>query len=205
MADYTSLTADLISYRRRGGDTAYAAKTDNFIDFAEASFMRELRSRHMELTAALVTDADGNVNLPADYIEPVSMAYTNGSLTTPLPFYSAGAQAALFPVQTGGEPYLASITGEVINVQPMAIRNVSLTYMARFVPLSGSNLTNWVIQHHPDLYLYGSLYHAALWLKAMEDAAIYKGIADGIVSDINDKYALEKYANTGITIGFVTP
>lgn len=203
--DYTSLTAKIISYRRRGGDTAFAAQTDGFIELAEAGFDRDLRSRHMELTTPLTTDASGNVALPADYIEPISMSYENGGLTSPLPLYSAGAQASIFPIQTGGEPFLASITANTINIQPIAARTLSLTYLARFEPLTGAEPTNWIIQYHPDLYLYGCLYQAAMWLKSFEDASVYKAIADGISDDVNDKYALEKYAYAPVTLGFVAP
>ena len=65
-----------------------------------------------------------------------------------------------------------------------------LLYYAKVPALSDSVATNWLLTHHPDIYLYGALLHSAPFLqedvRAQTWAALYKSAVER-VNDASDK------------------
>ena len=53
-----------------------------------------------------------------------------------------------------------------------AIFAVVICESAKFAALSDSNTSNYILTHHPAIYLYGSLYHAANFLGGVEPARL---------------------------------
>lgn len=205
ITNYTDLTSNIIAYEVRGSDSLFSAQTDTFIQLAEADFNRNLRSRRMETSVVLTTDATGLAALPTDFLEARSLTVTNGNLLTSLTLISQGANADLFPITTGGDPYAGYIQGSSLYIQPMAIRSVTLVYMQKFVGLSASTATNWIITQHPDLYLWGSLAQAAIWLQDDAKFAKFTALKQAVEDEILSRYGIEYYANAELTLDFVTP
>jgi hypothetical protein len=50
--------------------------------------------------------------------------------------------------------------------------------------LSDSNTTNWLLDDHPDLYLFGSLARAEAYLKDDERVAFWKSAEDEALSEV---------------------
>jgi hypothetical protein len=53
-----------------------------------------------------------------------------------------------------------------------------MDYFARIDPLTVSTPSNWLLDQHPDAYLYGTLYNAEIFLDNAPRAAQWKGLLD---------------------------
>ena len=205
VSDYDSLFENVAAYDDRTGDTSFTDRIPGFIRLFEASLSRRVRSRETSFTATLTTDASGYATLPTDFLRFRSFTTANGNLYRSLNPIAAGAIATLYPIDTASPAYSVSISGDTIRIQPSAASSVALEYDRRFVGLSASNATNWVMDDHPDAYLFGTLAHAATWLKDWNEATAFGSQARAFVDEINDQYGQELYNNANITLEGSTP
>lgn len=205
VTDYDSLVENVSAYQDRAADTEFVARIPGFIHLFEASLSRKIRSRETSFTTTLSTDADGNATLPTDFLRARSWNTVNGNLSQSLAPIAQGAIATLYPIDTAMDALYISISGNSVRVQPSAQASVVLTYDRRFVGLSPSNLTNWLIEDHPDLYLFGTLAHSAAWLKSWDEAATFGGQARAFMDEVNELYGQELFNNAGITLEGSTP
>ncbi|MDV7394022.1 hypothetical protein RZS08_21765, partial [Arthrospira platensis SPKY1] len=51
--------------------------------------------------------------------------------------------------------------------------------------LSNSNPTNWVLDKHKSVYLFGALSEANLYIKNAEEATLWKSRFDGLLDELN--------------------
>lgn len=206
VVDYASLTANIIDVPNRAGDTEYAASTDMFIGLFEKSANRKILSRYAEMTSTLTTDADGLVTLPSDFIALRNSNVANGNLLTSLSMIPQGSVSQVFRVTTGGDPYYISISGNQLSANPPAVRDVTFDYYAKFVGLSVSNTTNWVILQHPDYYLWGTLKQAAIYLDDDRLIQKYEALRQAAEDEIMTLFSMEQYyGNTGMIMSGATP
>jgi hypothetical protein len=59
-----------------------------------------------------------------------------------------------------------------------------LTYVATLAKLSDSNASNWILERHPDVYLYGSLLQAAPYLRDDERVALWTPLYGQAIEDM---------------------
>lgn len=150
----------------------------DFIKQAEATLNRVLRTRYMiaDVNVDITTGAD-RVALPSDLLD-ILFVSTNGALTETLvkqvPDYIANQQR--LRQKTAGVPLYYAVIGTNMLVCPIpsANRTFKISYYQEIPTLSDSNTSNWLLTHHPDLYLYTSLMHAYPFL-ADEDRATVMG------------------------------
>ena len=89
-------------------------------------------------------------------------------------------------LNTSGQPAYYAVTAGEIEVYPVpdGTYTSELYYFGKTPALSDSNTSNWILEHYPDAYLYGSLIHSAPYLK--DDAriqvwaALYQNAIDAI-------------------------
>jgi hypothetical protein len=60
----------------------------------------------------------------------------------------------------------------------------TLIYEPQLSPLVNQTDTNWVLTNHPNVYLYGALKHASLWIRDAELAAGWQGLYDAHVAKL---------------------
>lgn len=205
VSDYTSLVENVSAYDDRALETEFTDRIPGFIRLFEASLGRNIRSRETQYTTTLTTDATGAGTLPSDFLRVRSWNTINGNLSQSLNSIAQGAIASLYPIDTALDAFNVSINGDTFRIQPSDAASVVLTYDRRFVGLGPSNATNWVITDHPDAYLFGTLAHAAAWLKDWNEAAILGAQAKSFVDEINDQYGQELFNNAYITLEGSTP
>ena len=159
--NYTDLQY-LIQDTLQRGDIAPAVPA--WIQMAEARFNREIRSRK-QLTRAYAELQESFIELPEDWMEAANVElYTQ----PPRPLEVITMQEA-DKVRARGESVARFyvIHGKELEVVPYvaAPTMIEMTYYARIPALSDENPTNWLLDVWPDLYLYGSLLHAAPYLE----------------------------------------
>lgn len=204
VTNYTTLVAYLPEYFEND-ETHFTDNLDAWIGLAEAGGNRALLSRQMETTTTLTTDADGFVALPAGFLAARSVA-VDDSVGIDLNFIGGDAVTAFFPVRSaGGEPNSITISGTGLTIYPAKERDLTFRYYGKFAGLTSLNLTNWLIDQHPDWYVAAVSEKAAGHLKDWDEAARQAGIKNGIEAEILNQFAIQYYYNAGTTLEGDTP
>lgn len=178
ITDYTTLQ-DAISEWLWGRDDVPA---DQLIQLAEAGFRDDERICEVVETDFNV-DAD-DLAMPEDF-GSVDAWYHDGpdyfgSINVTAPGVVGHAKASL----DSGPPRYASIVNGVARFAPTpdATYATRLVYRTALPELTDEAPTNWLLTGHPQIYLYGSLLHAAPFLKEDERivtwATLFKQFAD---------------------------
>ncbi len=110
--------------------------------------------------------------LPTDYLEMESAYVLNGSTRCPvLPLYEQNIGNSAV-----GESTRYSITNDGIRLAgyPSTETSLYITYYKANSALTTDATTNVALLHYPDVYLYLSLAHAALWERDMDGAVAYR-------------------------------
>ncbi len=168
-----------------------------FIDMAEGQINRDVRHWKMETTAQLSVSGDF-AYLPADWLETKNVHYYPDISDTakfhPLEYLSQNAydERKMNSENKIGEPQyytFAALNGTGIVMlfpQPKTrtFDKVNLSYLTE-LSLSTNSQENWLLEDSPDVYLYGSLIHAAIYLKDDERLALFSQMYGAAVQRVN--------------------
>ena len=167
---FSALKTSIANWLNRSDLTDEIA--DDFIKLTEADFNAKLRIRQMEqidtvtINAETVTVPTGFISVrsfyilsgnkyPLEYLTPSNLFETRGGSRTGRPrAYTIEADNETEQFRFGPSPD-TSYTGY-------------LSYYKAIAALSDSNTSNYILSTHPNIYLYGSLYHAANFLGGMD-------------------------------------
>jgi hypothetical protein len=182
---YSTLKTEITDYIARNDLTSVV---DTFIDLCESEMQRELKLLTFETTGTVTVTA-GVGALPTGFssMRAISWEASPDRMLRYVPPQELERANASDPVEVN----YYTITGSSIKTADDGDGTLNLTYMAAFTPLSDSNTTNAILTSHPSAYLYGSLVHAAVYVKDFEGAVGYRTIFSEelkqIKRDNNDK------------------
>jgi len=189
ITSYSELQTVIADFLDRDDQTE---RIKTFIDLAEANMGRLLRHWRMERRSTAVLDTQYSA-LPDDFVEPIRLM-TTGSNPRRMELVGQGQLQELRENNNdkSGQPEVYAITDGTIEVfpKPDGDYTLEMVYYSSIDALTTSNTSNWVLQYHPDAYLYGALVHSAPFLG--EDArmgtwaALFQSAIDAINMD-NDK------------------
>jgi hypothetical protein len=169
-----------------------ADKVPTFIQMAEAMFNRELRCPQMENTVTGLTSGEDST-LPDDYLA-MRAIYEEGSPDRPLKGTSPTTERFISDGTTGTPTHYALVSGGIRLIPPPdSPILLSMDYFARIEPLSVDVRTNWLLEQHPDAYLYGTLYNAEIYLDNATRAQQWKGLVDEVIDRINRTSRNDRY------------
>lgn len=138
---------------------------DTMIGLMEARLYSELRVDGME-TALAETIVGGTITLPADFLE-FKHLYLDTAPTQAIEFKNLHWIQKNYPVRSSvNKPLFAAISnGSVVfGPYPDDGYDVAGVYYARPTALSITNESNFLTVSWPDLLLYGTLVHSAMYL-----------------------------------------
>jgi hypothetical protein len=161
-------------------DETMNARIPDFIALFEAKARRALTTSDTVATSVGTTTSDGKISLPTDF-NAVRRVHVNG---TPLDFITAGDAGHRNSVQSGRSTYAYSLEGRTLTIVPPGIVEVTLVYSQGVPALSGTNPTNWVLDSHPDAYLYGTLSEAEGYGFDDPRLAMWKALANDALGQI---------------------
>lgn len=188
--DRDTLIATVGDWLDRG--TTLDDKIPVFIQMAEAMFNRELRTSQMEQTE-IGTASSEDTPLPDDYLA-MRAIYVEASPDRPL---NAIAPTAIRHDSDGtaGTPTAYALVSGGIRLVPPPADEMLLTmdYWARITPLSVYSPSNWLLEQHPDAYLYATLFNAEAYVDNPVRAAQWKGLLDNVVQRINKTARNDRY------------
>lgn len=160
IASYADLQTAVASWAHRD-DTTFTNLVPDFIRLAEARFNRALRVSDMEATLASSALTSGALSLPTGFLAFKELRF-DGSIDytlqpKPLEWIRAQDDTA-----TGDARYFAVTKDSVVCWPPTG--PIKGTYYEE-IPALADNSTNWLLDSHPDLYLFATLVEAALWMQ----------------------------------------
>jgi hypothetical protein len=164
-----------------------------FILLAEAMFNRELRCPEMEQTDTVqVTSED--TPLPDDYLA-MRAIYIEGNPDRPLRGMAPSAIRQEFD-GTSGIPVAYTLVGGGLRLYPVPTTPgslITMDYWARIVNLSTAAPSNWLLEKHPDAYLYGTLFQAEAYLDNATRASQWAQLLGNVIDRINRTSRNDRY------------
>lgn len=191
---YSALRASIADWLNRDDLTSVIP---DFISLAEAQIERRVPTQRMVVRTNL-TISSQFTNLPSDFLSAKSLVLTSTSPVRPLEFVTEDEMDAKRVVfQAVGKPAYFTIVGTTVEVVPTPDTSYTaeLTYFQTFAKLSDSNTTNWLLERHPDVYLYGSLLQAAPYLRDDERVGMWTALYGQAIEDMivqNDRASLSQ-------------
>ena len=163
LTTYTELKASLANWLNRSDLTTEIA--DDFIKLAEADLNSKLRVRAMIAQVNITVDAE-TAALPTDFLQIRNFYILSGQTKTPLVYTTPASMDTTSGTSTTGLPTTFTILGDTLRFSPKpdATYTAVMNYFKKFPALSSSVATNYILENHPAIYLYGSLFHAANFL-----------------------------------------
>jgi len=152
ISTYTELKASIANFLNRDDLTA---TIPDFISLAESSINNEIRHWRME-TRAETTVNSQFTGIPTDWLSTIRFHLTTNG-TSSLNFMSLATMqdARAARNDSTGTPTNYSLNTSQFELMPTpdGAYSAILMYYAKIPTLSESNETNWLLTHHPDIYL----------------------------------------------------
>jgi hypothetical protein len=212
LASYSDLKTAIVEWLYRTGDTALAARADDFVTLFEADFLvdPEMRTLDMEeVDTTPITSSTDGIQLPTDYIDMIRLRMTgipSGQADQPLTYVSPAEAARLDATNSSyGIPKWYTVLAGQIFISPLKWTPVGATLeMAyySFTPLSQG--VNWLFQKFPNLYLYGSLMQAAAYVDDVETVAKWKSGRDEAMAKLSKALIKRKLGAGPLVVGAST-
>jgi hypothetical protein len=183
IASYSELVTELEAWFNRADLTS---RIPTFIRLFEARMNRKLRVPNMETSATSITALDTEaVALPTDFRQPRSI-YLQTDPITRLDYVTPQYLRSTYAASLTGKPVCFTIQGRdlILAPTPDAEYTLALDYYANIEGLTSSNTTNWLLEAHPDAYLYGSLCMAKAFEVDPERLAQWKVAWDEVMGEI---------------------
>lgn len=190
-SDFIDLQTAVVEHVR---NPSIADVFPRLVRLAEVTFNRRLRCRE-QISTATLTVTGGAAALPGDYAALLGVFDAAGVELIQQPVQAMQAQ------QTRG--YYALSGSNVIAKNDEVL---SLIYYAK-VPTITDSLTdtNWLLQKHPGVYLYGVGLEAAKYLRDAETAQATMPFLDMEIDAANGQDAQERYGRVRVRVQGVTP
>lgn len=182
----------------------------SFISLAEAQINRDVRHWKMSNVAAVTFAAGQKTSgMPADWLETSHAVWTYNSATHrqyPLEYASGTTvrerndnsdDRQAKPTQFYHVGSASSIALSLYP-NPDAAGFVYLTYTQKVPALSDSATTNWLLSDAPDVYLYGSLLHAAPYLQEDNRVNVWAQLYGAAVKQLNESSDKAKYSSDSL-------
>lgn len=196
ITSYSELQTVIADFLDRDDQTE---RIKTFIDLAEANMGRLLRHWRMERRSTAVLDTQYST-FPSDFLEPIRLSVQS----TPPHALELVGQGELMTRRentnnTLGKPRYYAITDGSIEVfpSPDADYTLELVYYGKIDALTVSNTSNWVLQYHPDAYLYGALIHSAPFLGEDARMGTWAALFQSAIDAINMESEKAKSSGAG--------
>lgn len=193
---YTELKAAIADWINR--DDLTDERLGDFVQLAETRIFRDLRVPTMERYVNLTTDSQGRVTLPAGYLEAKNVFFNDKTLSR--------ISLSQFFTYTPLEGTPEFFTRETLYLRvwptpPAGTAGLKMVYFIEPPRLSATVATNSVFNMAPELYLYGSLIAAGIYLGSPpEKLALWSQSFDDAMSRITRQAILDETSGATPTV-----
>lgn len=169
-----------------------AERVPDFVAIVEAEINRRLRTINQETRTIWVISEESYV-LPSDF-RKMRKIHIEGMPDRPLDEISPVAAPRRFNGETG-TPRAYWTEGRIMMLAPppAAETTFRVVYFTRVAPLTADVPLNWVLEEHPDIYLWGALREAAAYIRdpdalAFSDGRFNDAVEQLRLSTANDRW-----------------
>jgi hypothetical protein len=212
ISNYSELLTAVASWMARSDLTA---RIPEFIALAEAKFNRNLFVPQMEQRSTASVDSSSDdpefISLPSDF-QTMRSVRLNGVTGKPRLQFMSKTQIDDYRYcrdDVSGRPIYFAVVGADMELAPTPNENYELemVYRKNLTPLSASNTSNWLLASAPDLYLYGALNEAAVFMEQDDRIPLWQANLKSAVDAINILGERQEYAPSPASISLpgVTP
>lgn len=194
ITNYNELKTAIASWANHSN---LSASLSDFVTLAEADMKVRARLTQWDTETSL-TVTSGSANLPADFAAAISVQF--GDQLTDLEYMTPRQLKDRGYLEASGDPVAYSIIGSTLMVAPSASGTAALLYTARFTSLSDAAPTNSLLSLFPDAYLYGSLVHAAIFLRDDGLAQVAKGAYEEALGRVNGYMDSRRFGSAPLRI-----
>jgi|TARA_X000001316_G_C910129_1_gene25684 hypothetical protein len=180
---YSELKTNIANYLNRSDLTD---QMDMFIDNVEGEVNRRVRRKEMIKRATATADAQ-YLSLPNDWLEAINVEITSNNFSPILQqsIESLDIYRKSINNKTGQPVYFAFVDDTMeLAPTPDASYTLQLTYYGKIDALSDSNTSNFLSNNHPDVYLYGALKHASIYLMEDERVAMFSQLFEKALEEL---------------------
>ena len=125
------------------------------------------------------------VGLPVDFMSARAL-YIAGPPRVDLTYMTPFELSETWGDETGTPQNYTIVGGEILfGPYPDKQYSVTMTYQRDLAPLSESNPSNWLLESHPDIYLFGALLHAEFYGWNDERLPLIKPQVDEWIEELN--------------------
>ena len=193
---YAELKTNIADFLNRDDLTSVSS---TFVSLAEADLNRQIRHWRQEKRSTASIDTQYSA-IPADMLEVIRFYITSGD-TRPLELISQAEMPdrKFRNLNTSGQPAYYAVTAGELEVYPVpdGTYTSELYYFGKTDALSDSNTSNWILEHYPDAYLYGSLIHSAPYLKDDARIQVWAALYQNAIDAINQASEKAKFGGSG--------
>lgn len=185
--NYTALVSSIAGWIKRKDQQA---RIPDFVTLFEARMNRVLRTSMQRQLVSLGVFG-GSVTLPGDFLELIAIDDGKRSLDfmTTLQFGPTQVDPGHYAIE-GGMIRVSGDTG-----------TINLRYYARIPGLSTTAPTNWLLDRHPDAYLFGALTEAEPYLLNDARMQMWKDRGDTAIQAIQLADDQARFAGSPLAIG----
>jgi len=180
---YSELKTNIANYLNRSDLTN---QMDMFIDNVEGEVNRRVRRKEMIKRATATADAQ-YLSLPTDWLEGINVEITSNDFSPILQqsIESLDIYRKSINNKTGQPVYFAFVDDTMeLAPTPDTSYTLQLTYYSKIDALSDSNTSNFLSNNHPDVYLYGALKHASIYLMEDERVAMFSQLFEKALEEL---------------------
>lgn len=163
-----------------------------FIAMTEARLNRLLRTLNMEVQTLIVANGE-STPLPGDF-RMLRSLHVEGQPDRGL---REMVPAAVPNDISGiaGQPVAYWLRDRNLILAPPPSSQVTLNcvYYRRVPPLTAAEPLNWLLQEHPDLYVWGALHQAALYIRDPEAVGATKELLDEAIAELQSSARRDRY------------
>lgn len=182
---YADLRTAVSSWLARSDLTS--AQIDDFVTLAEAKFNRRLRVNEMETALAETAIASGVIARPAGLLEFKAIWSTGAEQQT---LQQATLEFIQRQQSVSARPQWYAWDGSNIRFDRTS-GSVAATYYTKITALSAG--VQWLYTASPDLYLFGTLEQAHIWLKDDAAAAQMAARTDMLIDELNARSVSKQF------------
>lgn len=200
LGQYDTLVNSIRAWLNR--DDLTNLQITEFIAMFEARMNRVLRHPEMEEVVA-ATLTTGNNALPADFLAMRAIYRDTQELKAMTPAaivreYGTGSGYAVAYSIIGSQPRKIRL-----GPQPASNTPVTMIYYKKLTGVDENNADNWLLNEHPDLYLYGTLLAAEAFLANDDRLGIWKRAFDESLQELDRSAQNDRFGGAPLVAGSV--
>ena len=198
LSNYTDLQAICADFLNRSDLTDIIK---DWIKMAEAEFNRVLRTREMAVRTRSPLSTQ-YVKLPPDFIGMRNIELITDPIT-PLEYRNPHTLDIHRSNDANGKPLYYSVIQDNLEFAPVPDSEYTLEIVYyQKVPALSVHTTNWLLDNHPDAYIYGTLLQSPVYLGHDERITLWLGRYNQIIEQITTSDQKASFSGSTPSIAF---